>query len=133
MDKMLGSYVQLRCGISHGGLVSGISGKVAPKFCVFGDSTNLANNLEKLGEVDFIQVSEDFAEYLDKHSLLSELSSFYSLEKRLYDSDIHKVIGQTYWLKKGPMLDLRTRYSRCYRKVGEIIADEKYTGYAQVV
>lgn len=133
MDKMLGTYVQLRCGISHGGLVSGITGKVAPRFCVVGDSTLVANNLEKLGVVDIIQVSAEFAEHLEKYGLLSELSSLYSLEKRPNEAGVYNVIGQTYWLRKGLMLDLRKRFPNCYKKASEIIADEKYTGYTHLV
>ena len=145
MDRVLGTMVQLRCGISTGGLVSGVTGKVTPKFCIFGDAVNIAIRLEKLASTDFLHVSNSFAEYLDKYSLLSELSSMYTLEKRSNRKDDLSsmsalerrssrndldITEDTYWLKKGSMLDLKTRYSHCYKKVSDIASSsEKYAGY----
>jgi class 3 adenylate cyclase len=130
MDRVLGTMVQLRCGISTGGLVSGVTGKITPKFCIFGDAVNIAIRLEKLATTDFLHVSNSFAEYLDKYSLLSELSSMYTLEKRSSRKDDLDTTEDTYWLKKGSMLDLKTRYSHCYKKVSDIASSsEKYAGY----
>ena len=124
---------KLRCGISQGSLVSGLTGIVSPKFCTFGDVMNIAVNLVNTSNPDCIHVSNEFAEFLDKYSLLSELSSLYTLERlpRVEDntiSSIHRKSGNedTYWLKKGSMLDLKSRYSSCYIKVKSIIAHDKY-------
>ena len=74
--------INMRIGVSSGGLVTGVTGKLCPKFCVFGNALNEAVAMEKEGSAGFIHVSRDFAEFLDKYALLSELSSLYTLEKR---------------------------------------------------
>lgn len=121
---MLDIPLKIRIGISSGGLVTGVTGKLSPKFCVFGNALNTAAKLEKEGKADYIHVSEEFAELLDTYSLLSELSLLYTLEKIGADQE-------SYWLKAGPMLDLKSRFPYCYKKAYELIAsDSKYEGYS---
>ena len=74
--------IKMRLGASSGGLVTGVTGKLSPKFCVYGTALNEAIEMEKEGSAGLIHVTRDFAEFLDKYSLLSELSSLYTLEKR---------------------------------------------------
>lgn len=137
MATILGIDAKLRCSISQGGLVSGVTGILTPKFCIFGDVVNIAINLVNTSNPDSIHVSNQFAEFLDKFSLLSELSSLYTLERLpRYDDGIainnfHRINkdDDTYWLKKGSMLDLKSRYSSCYKKVNAIIADDRYSKF----
>ena len=138
----------MRIGISSGGLVTGVTGKLCPTFCVFGNPLNEAVAMEKEGSAGFIHVSRDFAEFLDKYALLSELSSLYTLEKRrstnmstsinmsINMSMSTSVMGnnESYWLKAGPMLNLKTRFPCCYMKACEVAASGRdYEGYASEV
>jgi hypothetical protein len=142
----------MRIGVSSGGLVTGVTGKLCPTFCVFGNALNEAVAMEKEGSVGFIHVSRDFAEFLDKYALLSELSSLYTLEKRRSMSmnmsmnmnmsmsmnmrTSASVMGnnESYWLKAGPMLNLKSRFPCCYMKACEVAASGRdYEGYASEV
>ena len=121
----------MRSGISSGGLVTGVTGAISPKFCVFGNPLNEAIDMEKEGSAGLIQVSRDFAEFLDKYALLSELSSLYTLEKRR-NTSITLRENESYWLKAGPMLDLKSRFPYCYTKAHEVVGNEvNYEGYTQ--
>jgi len=132
----------MRIGISSGGLVTGVTGKLCPTFCVFGNALNEAVAMEKEGSAGFIHVSRDFAEFLDKYALLSELSSLYTLEKRrsmsMSTSMAMDMSGmgsnESYWLKAGPMLNLKSRFPCCYMKACEAAASGRdYEGYASEV
>lgn len=131
MDTILGSMVRLRCGISHGGLVSGVTGEITPKFCIFGDVVEVAISLEREGSCSMLHVSSEFAEYLKQFSLLSELPWMFSLEKRSNSNNIEEGVRgkETYWLKKGSMVDIETMYSKCYSNVREMVSKDKYAGF----
>ena len=130
----LGVPIKMRLGASSGGLVTGVTGKLSPKFCVYGTALNEAIELEKEGSAGLIHITRDFAEYLDKYSLLSELSSLYTLEKRRSTSMSVRGANESYWLKAGPMLDLKSRFAYCYKKANEVAANEGYyEGYTSQV
>jgi hypothetical protein len=148
LDDQLDVPVSMRIGVSSGGLVTGVTGKLCPTFCVFGNALNEAVAMEKEGSAGFIHVSRDFAEFLDKYALLSELSSLYTLEKRRSMSmsmsmnmsmnmrTSMSVMGnnESYWLKAGPMLNLKSRFACCYMKEHEVAASGRdYEGYASEV
>jgi len=137
-DNLLDDPIKMRVGVSSGGLVTGVTGVVSPKFCVFGNALNEATDMEKEGSAGFIHVSRDFAEFLDKYSLLSELSSLYTLEKRRRTNmSMRGNDDESYWLKAGPMLDLKSRFPFCYTKAHEIVGNYEenyegnYEGYTQ--
>ena len=123
----------MRIGVSSGGLVTGVTGKLCPTFCVFGNALNEAVAMEKEGSAGFIHVSRDFAEFLDKYALLSELSSLYTLEKRrsmsMSTSMAMDMSGtgsnESYWLKAGPMLNLKSRFACCCMKAQEVAENER--------
>jgi hypothetical protein len=125
----------MRIGVSSGGLVTGVTGKLCPTFCVFGNALNEAVAMEKEGSAGFIHVSRDFAEFLDKYALLSELSSLYTLEKRRSMSMSTSMAmsmsmsgmgsNESYWLKAGPMLNLKSRFACCYMKAHEVAENER--------
>ena len=148
LDDQLNVPVSMRIGVSSGGLVTGVTGKLCPTFCVFGNALNEAVAMEKEGSAGFIHVSRDFAEFLDKYALLSELSSLYTLEKRRSMSmsmsmnmsmNMRRSVSvmgnnESYWLKAGPMLNLKSRFACCYMKEHEVAASGRdYEGYASEV
>ena len=59
--RFKGKKIELRIGIHSGSCVSGIVGKVMPRYCFFGTTINLANRYESSGEQTKIHISSETA------------------------------------------------------------------------
>lgn len=55
------SSVRLRIGVHCGSLVTGLLGRLTPRFCAVGDTVNTASRMETTGRVGAVHASEDFA------------------------------------------------------------------------
>ncbi|KAK6044420.1 hypothetical protein COOONC_18075, partial [Cooperia oncophora] len=53
--------LSVKLGIHSGSVASGILGSTAPRFCIFGDTVNMACRMASLGEPNKIQMTENIA------------------------------------------------------------------------
>ncbi|EGT41940.1 CBN-GCY-25 protein [Caenorhabditis brenneri] len=84
--------LQIKMGITSGAVAAGILGSIAPRFCIFGDTVNMACRMASTGSPGTIQLSE-----LTANTLMEKFPSFILEERGMIDVK-GKGTCLTFWL-----------------------------------
>uniref|UniRef100_A0A0N4ZPS8 Guanylate cyclase n=1 Tax=Parastrongyloides trichosuri TaxID=131310 RepID=A0A0N4ZPS8_PARTI len=95
IPHMKDGRINIRIGIHTGSVVAGVVGLTMPRYCLFGDSVNIASRMESNSKPGRIQISTETNRYL------TEIIGGYNTEPRGEVIVKGQGVMQTYWLLTG--------------------------------
>lgn len=114
-----GKLMRIRIGLHNGPAVTGLTGKLTQRFCIFGDSVNTAHRMESTGESGKVHVSQSLKLFIEA----APISEAYSLAPRANKTLVKgKGAMDTFFLHPSADRSIETDYASELAHIDSMVA-----------